>query len=63
MSKPKKNLREMKLGQMFMMMDYDQKKLNVYSTYLSIQLRKVIKHITLKMFFVSTNVLLKTKWI
>ena len=61
MSKPKKNLREMKLGQMFMMMDYDQKKLNVYSTYLSIQLRKVIKHITLKMFFVSTNVLLKTK--
>ena len=61
MSKPKNNLREMKLGQMFMMLDYDQKKLNVYSTYLSIQLRKVIKHITLKMFFVSTNILLKTK--
>ena len=61
MSKPKKNLREMKLDQMFMMMDYDQKKLIVYSTYLSIQLRKVIKHITLKMFFVSTNILLKTK--
>ena len=61
MSKSKNNLREMKLGQMFMMLDYDQKKLNVYSTYLSIQLRKVIKHITLKMFFVSTNVLLKTK--
>ena len=61
MSKPKKNLREMKLGQIIMMMDYDQKKLNVYSTYLSIQLRKVIKHITLKMFFVSTNILLKTK--
>ena len=61
MSKSKNNLREMKLGQMFMMLDYDQKKLNVYSTYLSIQLRKVIKHITLKMLFVSTNVLLKTK--
>ena len=61
MSKPKKNLREMKLGQMFMMMDYDQKKLIVYSTYLSIQLRKVIKHITLKMFFGNTNILLKTK--
>lgn len=61
MSKSKNNLREMKLDQMFMMLDYDQKKLNVYSTYLSIQLRKVIKHITLKMFFVSTNVLLKTK--
>lgn len=59
--KAKKNLREMELGQMFMMMDCGQKKHNFIQSYLSIQLRKLIKHIILKKIFMSTNILLKAK--
>ena len=56
-SNPKQNLRKMKSGQM----NYHQENSMFIQQYLSIQLRKVIKHITHKKFCMSANILLKTK--